>query len=142
LRRLVMHTSELWPGGTDGVINRLKPLCNPHVLVQLRLEGELTRRQYHQLDLNQIRRYGEEHCFALAIDDSALSLVAADSSSVQEAWNSAEQAVAVETRERISLREELAALADEWVAAAQNEQEKKALQVTKEELLAALDEGK
>ncbi len=76
------------------------------------------------------------------LNDSALSLVAVDSASVPEAWNSAEQAVAVETRERISLREELAALADEWVAAAQNEQEKKALQATKEELLAALDEGK
>jgi len=145
LRRLVVHTSELPPGGTDYVIERLRPLCDTHAMVQLRLEGELTRRQYHQLDLNQIQRYGDEHCFALAIDDSALSLVATDSSlagGTQEAWDTSEQTVPVENRERLSLREELVALADEWMAAAQNEQEKKALQVTKEELLAALDEGK
>ena len=145
LRRLVVHTSELRSGGTDYVIERLRPLCDAHAMVQLRLEGELTRRQYHQLDLNQIQRYGEEHCFALAIDDSALSLVATDSSladATQEAWDTSEQTIPVENRERLSLREELVALADEWMAAAQNEQEKKALQVTKEELLAALDEGK
>jgi len=114
-------------------------------MVQPRLAGELTRRQYHQLDLNQIRRYGEEHCFALAIDDSALSLVSTDSSladGTQEAWSTSEQAVPAESAERLSLHEELVALADEWLAAAQNEQEKKALQATKEELLAALDEGK
>ncbi len=38
LRRLVVHTSELWPGGTDRVINQLQPLCDAHALVQLRLE--------------------------------------------------------------------------------------------------------
>ena len=172
LRRLVIHTSELLSGGTDFVIERLRPLCDAHAMVQLRLEGELTRGQYHQLDLNQIRRYGEEHCFALAIDDSALSLVSTDSSladGTQEAWSTSEQAATgrdVETcsinriadmppayraqslrastasAQRLSLHEELVALADEWLAAAQNEQEKKALQATKEELLAALDAGK
>jgi DNA repair exonuclease SbcCD nuclease subunit len=130
LRRLVVDTSELWPDGTERVIEQLRPLCDPHTLVQLRLEGMLTRGQYHQLDLNQIRRYGEEHCFALVIDDSTLSLLPD------------QEAASVEIGERLSLREELEALAEEWVAAAQDEQEKKALQATKEELLAALDEGK
>ncbi|HET8852215.1 MAG TPA: metallophosphoesterase [Ktedonobacteraceae bacterium] len=145
LRRLVIQTSELSSAGTDFVIERLRPLCDAHAMVQLRLEGELTRRQYHQLDLNQIRRYGEEHCFALAIDDSALSLVSTDSSladGTQEVWSTSEQAAPAESAERLSLHEELVALADEWLTAAQNEQEKKALQATKEELLAALDEGK
>jgi DNA repair exonuclease SbcCD nuclease subunit len=153
LRRLVVHTSEMWPGGTNYVIEQLAPLCDAHAMVQLRLEGELTRRQYHQLDLNQIRRYGEEHCFALAIDDSALSLVAEveprfiedysdDVNATQDAWGTVESDVAAENWGRISLREELVTLADEWIAAAQNEQEKIALQATKEELLAALDEGK
>ncbi len=40
--------------------------------------------------------------------------------------------------ERLSPREELLALADEWIAAAPDEQEQQALQITKEELLAAL----
>jgi len=130
LRHLVVDTSELWPDGTERIIERLRPLCDPHTLVQLRLEGTLTRGQYHQLDFNQIRRYGEEHCFALVIDDSALSLLPD------------QEAASVKIRERLSLREELEVLAEEWVVAAQDEQEKKALQATKEELLAALEEGK
>jgi DNA repair exonuclease SbcCD nuclease subunit len=193
LRQLVVHTSELWPGGTDYVIEQLRPLCDARAMVQLRLEGELTRRQYHQLDLNQIRRYGEEHCFALAIDDSALSFVAVEprfagiplegskralranafgdasqrstlayppdsvpktpvptERTPEEVYadfedavqDTSEQAVTVENWGRLSLREELVALADEWMAAAKDEQEKKALQATKEELLAAMDEGR
>lgn len=134
LRRLVVHTSDLWPYGTEHVIERLRPLCDEHVLLQLRLEGELTRKQYHQLDLNQIRRYGEKHCFALAIDDSTLSLSPADLAS--------DEATPVETGERLNIPGELAALADEWIAVAQDEQEKKALQATKEALLVALDAGK
>jgi len=103
-------------------------------MVQLRLEGTLTRRQYHQLNLNLIRRYGEEHCFALAIDDSGLSLLSVDSVLADG------EAVSAEIEERFSPREELVALADEWIAAASDEQERKALRTTKEELLAAMDE--
>ncbi len=99
-------------------------------MIQIRLEGELTRGQYHQLDLNQIRRYGEEHCFALAIDDSALSLLPE------------QEALSAETGERFSPREELMTLADEWIAAAVDEREQKALRLTKEELLLAMDDIK
>jgi len=130
LRRLVVNTSELWPDGPGRVIEQLRPLCDPQALVQLRLEGPLTREQYHQLDFNQIRRYGEEHCFALIIDDSALSLLPG------------QEGAPTEIGERLSLREELEALAEEWIAATQDEQEKKALQATREELLAAMDEEK
>ncbi|HEV2661536.1 MAG TPA: hypothetical protein VGU68_13090, partial [Ktedonobacteraceae bacterium] len=70
-------------------------------------------------------RYGEENSFALAIDDSALSLLP-------------EQDEA-EADERLSPREELILLADEWIAAASGEQEKQALRITKEELLLAMD---
>jgi len=130
LRRLVVNTSELWPDGTERVIEQLRPLCDPQALVQVRLEGALTRGQYHQLDFNQVRRYGEEHCFALIIDDSALSLLPEQEGSPTEIG------------ERLSLREELEALAKEWIDDAQDEQEKKALQATREELLAALDDEK
>jgi hypothetical protein len=41
--------------------------------------------------------------------------------------------------ERLSAREELIALTDELIAAAEAEQEKKALRATKEELLAVMD---
>lgn len=134
LRRLVIHVADLWSDGTDttnadytgSVLERLRPLCTGETMVQLRLEGELTRNQYHQLNLNRIRHYGEEHCFALAIDDSALSFLPE------------QEAVSAETGERFSPREELVTLADEWIAAAPDEQERKALQATKEELLAAL----
>lgn len=133
--RLVVSTSELWPADaeipsaspTEAVLERLRPLCRADVLMHLRFEGELTRQQYHQLDLNAIRRIGEEQCFALSIDESALSFLPE------------QQAVSAETGERFSPREELVALADEWIAGAEDEQERKALLITKEELLAALD---
>jgi DNA repair exonuclease SbcCD nuclease subunit len=138
LQRLLIQTGELWTDDsnttdttpTDTIIERLQPLCSEETMVQLRLAGTLTRGQYHQLDLIQIRRYGEEHCFALAIDDSGLEILPEL------------EAISAETGERFSPREELIALADEWIAAAQDEQEKKTLGATKEDLLAAMDEVK
>ena len=137
LHRVLVYTTELWPEGeeedasassaTERILERLRPLCSPDVLIHLRLEGNLTREQYHQLDLHAIRRFGEEECFALSIEDSTLSFLPE------------EQAASAETGERFSPREELIALADEWIAGAQDEQERKALLITKEELLAALD---
>jgi hypothetical protein len=138
LQRLVIKTHELWSSEaghapdlpTDYILERLRPLCTSDTMVQLRLEGELTRSQYHQLDLNQIRRYGEEQCFALAIDDSALSLLPE------------QETVSTDTGERFSPREELISLVDEWVAASSDKQEKKALLLTRDELLLAMDEMK
>ncbi|RAQ96696.1 metallophosphoesterase family protein [Thermogemmatispora tikiterensis] len=156
LRRLVVPTSALWPAPPTGagapsgetgaaasasatagsptavILERLRPLCDQQTMVQLKLEGELTRQQYHQLDLNQIRRYGEQHAFSLAIDDTALTLM--------PDYEASASSGPAEATERFSPREELAALADEWIAAASDEQEKKALLVTKEVLLTALDE--
>lgn len=131
--RLVVRATELWPtdaeavSPTEVVLERLRPLCGADVLLHLHFEGALTRRQYHQLDLNAIRRVGEEQCFALSLDESAFSFLPEP------------QAVSAETGERFSPREELVALADEWIAEADDEQERKALRITKEELLAALD---
>ena len=156
LRRLVIHTTDLWPASPPGplsifdgegargeailadttasILERLHPLCSDEAMVQLQLQGELTRSQYHQLDLNRVRQYGEEHCFALAIDDNALSFLPE-----QEFVSSTPGQVGPPWRdERLSPREELIALADEWIAAAPDEQEQKALQATKEELLSAL----
>ncbi|HEY4383994.1 MAG TPA: metallophosphoesterase [Ktedonobacteraceae bacterium] len=139
LQSLLIPTSELWSAEaelqqnvdpTALILERLRPLCGPDMLLLLRLEGELSRSQYHQLDLNQIRRYGEEHCFALAIDDSALVLLSDLDMPSPEAG------------ERFSPREELIALADEWIADAFDEHEQKAWRVTKEELLLALDDLK
>lgn len=135
LQRLVIQAQGLWAdqettSPTDVILERLRPLCGEDTIVQLRLEGELTRSAYHQLDLNRIRRYGEEHCFALAIDDSALFLLPE------------QETVSNETGERFSPREEVIALADEWIAASADEQEREALRITKEELLLAMDEMK
>ena len=142
LRRLVVPANELRQQETnaehiditDSILERLRPLCSNDAIVQLCFEGELTRNQYHQLDLNHIRHYGEEHCFALSIDDSALSFL-----SELEIISSADgQVSSIYIDEGFSPREELMALADEWIAAALDEQERKALQATKEELLDAL----
>ena len=143
LRRLVVPARDLMQYDvnadhtniTENISERLRPICTEDAMVQLRFEGELTRERYHQLDLNQIRRYGEGHCFALSIDDSALSFL-----SEQEIVSSEDGHVirSAHKEERFSPREELMALADEWIAAAPDEQERRALQATKEELLVAL----
>ena len=135
LQRLVIQAQDLWTdqdslSPTDVILERLRPLCSEDTMVQLRLAGELTRSAYHQLDLNRIRRYGEEYCFALAIDDSALFLLPE------------QETASTETGERFSPREEVIALADEWIAASADEQEQEALRITKEELLLAMDEMK
>ncbi len=145
LRRLVISARELMQNHspseqdeeidiTENVLQRLRPLCSEDAMVQLRLEGELTREDYHKLDLNQIRRFGEEHCFALSIDDSALSFLSEleNISSVDGHTHGARR------EERFSPREELITMADEWIAAAPDEAERKALLATKEELLIAL----
>ena len=136
LRRLSISVNNLWSSAeetafnpTERILEQLRPLCDTDTMVQLRLEGELTRRQYHQLDLNRVRRYGEEQCFALAIDDSDLSLL------------SEAEGAPGETGERFSPREELISLADEWIAAASDEQEKHALQATKDLLTALLSDS-
>jgi hypothetical protein len=120
---------------TARVLEQLRPLCTEDAMVQVRFVGELTRQRYHQLDLNQLRRYGEEHAFALAIDDSAVTFLP-DTEALSRA-----QAIAfsaADREERLSPRDELIKLADEWIAAAEDEQEQQALVATKEELLAAL----
>ncbi len=167
LRRLVIPVATLWPAETPvgtrllasdvaasdisvsdiaapdetatdptaRVLEQLRPLCAEDTMVQVRFEGELTRQRYHQLDLNSLRRYGEEHAFALAIDDSAVTFLP-DAEALSRA-----QAIAFsasDREERLSPRDELIGLADEWIAAAEDEEEQQALVATKEELLAAL----
>src|SRR5947209_626149 len=89
LHRLVIHTNELWssatgstnaepPNPTDTLIDRLRPFCGEDAIVQLRLTGQLTHSQYHQLDLHRVHRYGEEHCFDLSIDDTSLEILPGD----------------------------------------------------------------
>jgi DNA repair exonuclease SbcCD nuclease subunit len=147
LRRLVIPVAALWPdeatseeqsqedSPTSRILDQLRPLCAEDAMVQLRLEGELTRQRYHQLDLNQLRRFGEEHAFALAIDDSAVTFLP-DAEAISRAQSIAFSASDIE--ERLSPRDELIRLADEWINGAEDEQEQQALVATKEELLAAL----
>jgi hypothetical protein len=150
LQQLVIHTPELWPAATataappptEAILERLRPLCNEEAMVQLRLVGQLTRSQYHQLDLNQIRRYGEEHCFALAIDDSGLAILPIDLPPTRGEAVTMDGGDRGPNIERLSPREELLTLVDEWLAATNDEREQKALRATREELLAAMEEIK
>src|SRR5207237_4274736 len=143
--RLVISVADLWPdeagAGTESIasdsaaadptapdptariLDQLRPLCAEDAMVQLRLEGELIRQRYHQLDLNQLRRYGEEHAFALAIDDSAVTFLP-DAEAISRAQSIAFSASDIE--ERLSPRDELIRLADEWIAGAEDEQEQQA----------------
>ncbi len=134
-KQLRISVQELWADDadttpTERILERLEPLCDAETTIQLRLEGEITRRQYHQLDLNMIRHYGEVYCFSLAIDDSNVSLL------------SDQDAALAETGERFSPREELIAVVEEWIADTHDEYEQKALRTTKEELLLAMDDSR
>lgn len=134
-KQLRITAQELWSEDadttpTERILERLEPLCDAETTIQLRLEGEITRRQYHQLDLNMIRRYGEEHCFSLAIDDSNIALLSDQDAALSEAG------------ERFSPREELIAVVEEWIADTNDEHEQKALRTTKDELLLALDDSR
>ena len=147
-RQLTISLNTLWPvtpsdtsgktkNPTDLILEQLEPLCNAETMLRLRLEGEVTRSQYHLLDLNKIRHYGEQHCFSLAIDDSAVTLLS-DHQEHSEAdiTNTTSQ----ERGERFSLRDELITIADKWIAdAEQHEQERKMLRYVKEDVLAAVD---
>lgn len=142
LYQLVIALDELWRGETDTspaeqVLERLRPFCKEEAIVRLRLEGEVSRRRYHELDLGAIRRYAEAHTFAFTVDDSALSFLQDDDGETGETGSTPTFHPAV-FEERLSPREELIGLADEWIAAAQDKQEQQALLATKEELLAAL----
>ncbi len=135
-KHVSIATTELWSDTSDKtpterILERLRPLCDAETTIQLRLEGDLTRRQYHQLDLNTLRRYGEEHCFSLLIEDSGVSLVPEQDAPFAE-----------NTEKRFSLREELIAVAAEWIADTSDGQEQNALRITQEELLLALDDSR
>jgi DNA repair protein SbcD/Mre11 len=73
-------------------------------------------------------------------DASTVVLTADDGSPL--VLQPAQEVIATEIGERLSPREELVTLADEWIAAASDEREKRALQATKEELLLAMDGDK
>ncbi len=146
LQQLVIHAPELWSNGatspTETMLERLRPLCNEESMIHLRLVGQITRDQYHQLDLNQIRRYGEEHCFALAIDDSDLAILPIDLPFAKGEAATIEGGSHAPDIGRLSPREELLTLLDEWLAATNDEYEQKAWRATREELLAAMEEIK
>ena len=158
MRRVVIHTAELWgevrdgagSGGrspTDAILERLGPVCSAENVVQLQLVGEVSREQYHAVDFGRIRSYGEERCFELAIDESGLFVVPGEAALAIIAPSSnggsrAVPGVSDEMEEGLSPRKELVNLAHEWIEAASDEQEKRSLLATKEELLAALDKMK
>ncbi|HCI78256.1 MAG TPA: hypothetical protein DHW02_01040, partial [Ktedonobacter sp.] len=62
-RQLTIFLNTLWPASdtsienatgaqnpTDRILEQLEPLCNAETMLRLRLEGEITRSQYHLLD--------------------------------------------------------------------------------------------
>lgn len=85
-----LHTSRLWPAGEptaatatedeanhalDVVRAELEAVCTPETMARLRLTGELTRAQYHQLALREVIALGQRLAFSLDVDTSGLSLV-------------------------------------------------------------------
>jgi len=147
-RQLTISLSTLWSTPSETldetksptalILDHLEPLCTPETMLRLRLEGEVTRSHYHQLDLNTIRHYGEQHCFSLAIDDSSVTLLPDHHDDRQS--QTVQTTHSQERGERFSIREEVIALADRWIAdAEQDEQERTILRYVKDDVLAAID---
>ena len=84
-----LHTSRLWPAAdsrdaseTEGasraldvIRTELEAVCTPETMARLRLTGELTREQYHQLALREAIALGQQRAFSLDVDTTGLSLV-------------------------------------------------------------------
>ena len=146
-RQLTISLHTLWPvvslsaqtkNPTELILEQLESSSTPETMMWLRLEGEVTRSQYHQLDLNKIRHYGEQHYFSLAIDDSSVTLLP-DHQEHQEQLRPT-TTPSQERGERFSLRDEVISLADGWIAdAEQDEHERTTLHHVKEDVLAAID---
>jgi len=73
-RRLTVHTSELGEDPGAALRARVEELCDEETMVQLILEGPISRRRYHALKLREILELGSARCFSLDMDTAGLYL--------------------------------------------------------------------
>ncbi len=113
MRREIIRTTDLPEDApTEYVFERLHEWADPDQLMQLRLEGPLTREAYHRLKFFDIWRLGNELNFYFDLDRAAVTVKGDDANGVGGG-------------EIISVRDEIARVANEL--AAQREGDDRAL---------------
>ncbi len=112
----------------ERILQKVEPYFTEEAMVRLKLEGPITREQYHTLDLRSLWLYGQQRAFSFEVDESHL-LLTTDLS--QEG---------VERGERIAPREMLEAIAQEWMEQAETPVERAILTKTRQRVLDRYDE--
>ena len=133
-REAAVRVAELEAEREDGdlstlhaaLLRRIEPLCHPETLVRVKLEGTLRRDAYHALDLAAARDFGAARCALFDLHADGLTL--------------ADEGLPAAESVRLAPREELAACADELVAAAASSAERELLLATRAAVLAAYDD--
>jgi DNA repair exonuclease SbcCD nuclease subunit len=90
------------------IISRLEPFCTEETMVKLQLEGPLTRDRFHSLNLRRVIEFASQRSFSFEIDTTGLSIE-------DELHRVAGRGI------RVSQPEEIAAVASELAAEAQDE---------------------
>ncbi len=125
-RTVTVRTSDLNPADGElcaAIIRRIESSFTPDAMLRLFLEGPVTRESYRELDFARLYEFGFSHAFHFDVDASQLF--------VQDQFGqSAAGGV------RISQREELTVCADEFLAAADDGDERDLLAETKQAILA------
>ncbi len=57
------------PSPGDMLIARVKPFCTGDAMVRVKIEGSITRDQYHTLDLRRLWFFGQQHAFSFEVDE-------------------------------------------------------------------------
>ena len=113
------------PTGT--VLARLETACGADAMLKLRIEGAIPLDLFSRLDMRSVEEAGRRDNFFFDLDVSGLR-VQRPMASIPDGGS------------RRSMREELAANADEFISAADGEEERAVLVATKRVLLAQYDE--
>ncbi|GHO79961.1 nuclease [Ktedonobacter sp. SOSP1-85] len=125
---VVQDDETLLPTVTERILQKIEPYCTPDALVRLRLEGPITRDQYHELDLRGIWLYGQQRAFSFEIDESYLSL--SSDFSLED----------IERGERVAPRETLEKVIQEQMVQADNPEFRALLTKTRQRVLDRYDE--
>lgn len=131
------HERSVDPATLDGddvaaaLLRQIEPLCHPEALVRVKLVGAVSRATYHALDLAGARDFGAARCALFDLHADGLALA-------DDGWVATADADAGGVR--LAPRDELAACADELLAAA-DPAEHDLLLATRAAVLAAYDDA-
>ena len=128
-------TLDIWPegatpaSGTARVLEQMEHWCQPEMMLRLWLKGDITREQYHALDLRRIDTWGRERCFSFEVNEHLLRLRDDTMAEADE----------VARGERVDPREVLSGLLDAQITAATDTDDVSVWQATRHAVLTRFD---